>query len=173
MGEIKTAAPVLPFVGIMYTSDETYQQVLPQLQERLGENFEESKALCFSDLTPYYNKEMGNNIFKKYLFFTTPIDRVELPQLKHFSDSIEQQYKNENNQRTVNIDPGYLSKDKFVLASTKDFFHRLYIADNIYAEVTLHFRGGKYRYFSWTYEDYKTPMVLDLLTRTRKILFNQ
>jgi hypothetical protein len=67
----------------------------------------------------------------------------------------------------VNVDPGYIARDKLVLASTKDFYHRLYLADGIYGEVTLHFRKGVFRFFSWTYPDYKEPSFLEFLTKAR------
>jgi hypothetical protein len=69
--------------------------------------------------------------------------------------------------RRVNIDPGYVARDKLVLASTKDFFHRIYIGDGIFAEVTLHYRKGRYRFFSWTYPDFRDPEFQRFLEKVR------
>lgn len=69
--------------------------------------------------------------------------------------------------RPVNIDPGYVALDKVVLASAKNFAHRLYIGDGIYAEVTLSYRrarraggrgkargAGVWTPLPWTFPDY-------------------
>jgi len=71
-----------------------------------------------------------------------------------------------NGKRTINLDPGYLAQDKLVLATTKDFYQRLYLGQGIYGEVTLHFQKGRFRYFSWTYPDYSDPPFLDILDKS-------
>ena len=73
----------------------------------------------------------------------------------------------------MNFDPGYLTKEKFVLASAKDFAHRIYIGDGIYGEVTLHFKGDKAQFFSWTYDDYLNKDVEKFLLNSRKNLFSK
>jgi hypothetical protein len=60
-------------------------------------------------------------------------------------------------QRPLNLDPGYITLAKLVLASTKDFAHRLYLGRGIYAEITLHFRSGAWQPTQWTYPDYRRP----------------
>jgi hypothetical protein len=92
--------------------------------------------------------------------------------MKILSNEIEQRYASGEN-RVVNIDPGYVARDKLVLASTKDFYHRLYLSDGIYGEVTLHYRKGMYRFFSWTYPDYKDADFLSVLERSRARLVNE
>jgi hypothetical protein len=94
------------------------------------------------------------------------MDRERLPDVKIFTNEFERE-RCINGQRMVNVDPGYIARDKLVLASTKDFYHRLYLADGIYGEVTLHFRKGVFRFFSWTYPDYKEPSFLEFLTKAR------
>jgi hypothetical protein len=117
----------------------------------------------FSD---YYTDEMGTDLLKWYLTFGPLMDRERLPDVKIFTNEFERE-RCINGQRMVNVDPGYIARDKLVLASTKDFYHRLYLADGIYGEVTLHFRKGVFRFFSWTYPDYKEPSFLEFLTKAR------
>lgn len=74
----------------------------------------------------------------------------------------------ESPKRWVNIDPGYMSMTKLVLASTKNREHRLYLRDGIYAEVTLAFRDQAWRAMPWTYADYQRTDVLEFLTQARK-----
>ena len=52
--------------------------------------------------------------------------------------------------RSINLDPGYITLGKLVLASTKDHAHRIYLGQGIYAEVTLEYREGGWRSRDWT-----------------------
>ena len=69
--------------------------------------------------------------------------------------------------RTVNIDPGYLELAKLVLASTKNFDHRVYLAKGIYADVQLRYHGGGFVANVWTYPDYKEEYVVNFFTKIR------
>ncbi|MEK6728917.1 MAG: DUF4416 family protein, partial [Planctomycetota bacterium] len=69
--------------------------------------------------------------------------------------------------RPVNIDPGYINESRLILASTKDFSHRIYLRDGIYAEVTLNYRKGRYETFPWTFPDYKTAGYHDFFLKVR------
>ena len=70
----------------------------------------------------------------------------------------------------LNLDPGYVTLAKLVLASTKDHAHRIYLADCIYAEVTLSYRGGAWQPFEWTYPDYRRADFHVFFTRCRELL---
>jgi len=59
--------------------------------------------------------------------------------------------------RPLNLDPGYLTEAKLVLASTKDHAHRIYLGRGIYAEVTLHYQNGRWQSHDWTYPDFQRP----------------
>jgi hypothetical protein len=109
---------------------------------------------------------MGSGLLKSYCTFEQLTDRETLPEKKNFTNSLEQQGL-VLGKRSINLDPGYLARDKLVLATTKDFYHRLYLSEGIYGEVTLHFRKGEFRHFSWTYPDYKEPGFLEFLTKAR------
>ena len=56
---------------------------------------------------------------------------------------------------------------KFLLATTKDQAHRVYLRDGIFAEVTLHYHAGAFRPWEWTYADYRLPEVLAFLREAR------
>ncbi len=56
----------------------------------------------------------------------------------------------------MNLDPGYVELSKVVLASTKNFYHRILVADGIYAEVTMHYEAGAWRSFPWTFPDFRS-----------------
>jgi DMSO/TMAO reductase YedYZ molybdopterin-dependent catalytic subunit len=72
----------------------------------------------------------------------------------------------------INLDPGYVTEAKIVLASTKDYSHRVYLGSGIYAEVTLHYaaRVKTFLSFEHTYPDFRTKESLDMFNRAREIL---
>ena len=92
-----------------------------------------------------------------------------MPDIKLWTNALEQESAADGKRKT-NIDPGYLARDKLVLATTKDFYHRLYLSKGIYGEVTLHFRQGSFRHFSWTYPDYKEEKLHEFLIKARASL---
>ncbi len=116
--------------------------------------------------TDYYETEMGAPLSKIYLTFQSPVARDALPEIKVQTNRLERRFA-VSGKRTINLDPGYLTSDKLVLASTKDFYHRIYLSQGIFGEVTLHYRKGMYRYFSWTFPDYKDPAFLSFLEGVR------
>ena len=71
-------------------------------------------------------------------------------------------------ERPVNIDPGLLTLGKFMLATTKDQAHRLYLRDGIFAEVTLRYEDGEWVPWPWTYADYREDAVRSFLNRCRE-----
>ncbi len=98
--------------------------------------------------------------------------REDLAALKCKTNDFEQTNAKDNGKRQINLDPGYITKDKFVLASAKDFSHRIAIGQGIFAETTLNFSAnGKIRRFSWTYNDYLLPQVQEILFFGRNLLF--
>ncbi len=166
MGIARQPAPVKLILAVMYAEQQSADDGLGACIERFGSTDFRCGPLAFDAFTDYYQKESGAGLRKSYYSFDQLIDRVALPEIKSFTNTIEARLARAG-KRTVNLDPGYLSNDKLVLASTKDFYHRIYLALGVYAEVTLHFRKGRFRHFSWTYPDYKDERVQEFLIRAR------
>ncbi len=166
MGTAGNPGVVKLFLGIMYTNDTVKEDALAQCTARFGDIEYAYGPLAVSRFTDYYTAEMGATIQKRYFVFTPLIKREELTLIKTFTNTVEQHFLI-NNRRQINLDPGYIARDKLVLATTKDFYHRIYISEGIYGEVTLHYRKGRFRYFSWTYPDYKEKGVQELLEKAR------
>ena len=121
------------------------------------------------DTTDYYRDEMGPVIYRKFIFFKELVDQGALAGVKKFTHGLEERYSlgmPSGIRRRVNLDPGYVTEAKVVLASTKDFSHRVYIGENIYAEVTLRY-SNKER--SFTACDHT---FFDFRTETYRLLFN-
>jgi hypothetical protein len=124
------------------------------------------------DFTDYYRSEMGRPLFRRMLAFRNLIEQEQLAEIKVASNRLEQQYSS-NNCRAVNIDPGYLMHERFVLASAKNFAHRIYIGKRIYADLTLIYTQGAFQTLPWTYPDYAEKEMLGFLERVRnKYLFD-
>ncbi len=165
MGVEKEPLGVKLFMAVTFRKSTTVESVLELLAHSYGtpERFYGSVPFIWSD---YYSEEMGQELEKYYAIFPVPIKRDNLDSIKNSTNRLENDWAIDG-RRTINLDPGYLARDKLVLASTKDFFHRIYLGAGIYGEVTLHYRKGVFRHFSWTYPDYKDPQFLEFLYAAR------
>ena len=163
--------PVKLFLAVIATPAKPWEQIVPLLTGRFGAIDFITPPYDFSH-TDYYRDEMGAQQFRRYLTFTQSIDREILPDIKAFTNDIESRFSI-SGKRTINLDPGYLGREKLVLASTKDFFHRIYLRNGIFAEVTLAYRKGRFQYFSWTYPDYREPLLHEFLQKPRAVLVTE
>ncbi|HUI90909.1 MAG TPA: DUF4416 family protein [Chitinivibrionales bacterium] len=165
MGIATVPPPVKLFIAEMFDASVDHREVQSVLAQKFG-GIDATLGPITFNFTEYYKDEMGDDLKKMYLTFEPLIQRDALAAIKIFTNDIERRYRS-NGGRRLNLDPGYLAPDKLVLASTKDFYHRVYLSQGIFAEVTLHYRKGSYRYFSWTYPDYKEPSFLEFLEGAR------
>ena len=49
----------------------------------------------------------------------------------------------------------------------KNFAHRIYIGNHIYADLTLLFQKGAFQSLPWTYPDHKAPQLQSFLYQVR------
>ncbi|CAB1081093.1 FIG00602555: hypothetical protein [Olavius algarvensis Delta 1 endosymbiont] len=119
------------------------------------------------DYTTYYEPEMGTPLFRRMLTFKNLIRQDQLPEIKLTTNRLEQSLA-QNGLRRVNIDPGYLLFERFVLATGKNFSHRIYIGSRIYADLTLIYQRGRFQKLDWTFPDYADEPMLQFLTRVRR-----
>jgi len=154
--------------GIMYSYEGEYERAVKGLKAEFGATEAESDAFPF-DFTDYYSQEMGTGLQKRFLCFKEPVARDRLRDVKAFTNALEARFSVEGKRR-VNIDPGYVTKDNLIMASTKERGHRIYLGRGIYAEVTLIFRKQKCVIPPWTYPDYRTKLARDFFLGIRKSL---
>jgi hypothetical protein len=119
--------------------------------------------------TTYYDNEMGQGIRRQTAGFLKLVSPGSLPDIKLRTNDIEISLSRDG-KREVNIDPGLLSAERFVLATGKNFTHRIYLRNGIYADLTLIYQKGAYRAMPWTYPDYREPEFLHYLAVLRKKL---
>lgn len=158
---------VLLFVATLYRDKTFYYSARNCLNEKFGEILFESssKPWNYSD---YYTPEMGSPLYRRFIFFKELISEGEISSIKLLTNEIEKDLSTDN-KRNINLDPGYITLAKLVLATTKDYCHRIYIKDGIYAEVTLFFRNNSFVPHQFTYRDYSENHYLQLFNFARTI----
>ncbi len=119
------------------------------------------------DFTKYYQVEMGSPLYRRMVAFEKLIPSEHLAQIKVETIKLEQCYLNTDGKRKINIDPGYITQERFVLATAKNFAHRIYLDQGIYADLTLIYTKGSFKPLPWTYPDYQEEKMHDYLERVR------
>lgn len=121
--------------------------------------------------TAYYDRTMGTGLLKQMFLFERRVALGELARLKIAAIQMESELMQGGEYpepRPINIDPGLITLGKFMLATTKDNAHRIYLGDGIFAETTLRFQDGQFEPWPWTYADYREPAVLQFLNDARE-----
>ncbi len=172
MGQICSPKPVLPLIAVFSIYPEAIQWAQQQIASTWGELGLISEPFEF-DNTNYYDSTMGAGLKKQFITLKHTMDPVQLIDWKIQSNDWEAQYAqlaNKPESRPLNIDPGYLDLGKLVLASSKDFAHRLYLGKGIYAEITLNYRHKVWEPLHWTFPDYQRADYQAFFSTAREYL---
>lgn len=157
--------PAKLVVGVFMKEKDLVRHVALQLTREFGPLDMVSAWLPF-DYTSYYETEMGSPLFRRLFTFKALAAQGALAEIKIITNTIENEYLR-NGQRRINIDPGYLVLERFVLATGKNFTHRIYLDKGIYADLTLIYQKGAFQKLPWTYPDYADRPIRDYLERVR------
>jgi hypothetical protein len=166
MGRIGEPLPVKLFMSLITKDENIRRQAMEALKGDFGEMDLVSEQFPF-DFTDYYRSEMGDNLFRHFITFTPLISRDTLPDIKLTTNRLEEKFTDSAGNRRINIDPGYLSQAHIVLATTKGYAHRPYLAKGIYADLTLIYRNKSFQPLDWTYPDYKQKRTVQLFNEIR------
>ncbi|SOB60829.1 GTP-binding protein [Pseudodesulfovibrio profundus] len=166
------STPIIPDPGLLIISilssrwDECWPGLLDTLEERFGKADHVSEVFAF-DQTDYYDQELGTPITRRLVSFATlrPLD--ELADIKLFTNELEQSQANEG-QRMFNLDPGFITVQRLVLATGKNYSHRIYLKDGIWADLTLMWQKKQWVEFPWTFPDYAGDDMKSRLTKMRQ-----
>ncbi len=181
MAEAQTPSPVKLIIGAIACSEGILIKASLHLAKEFGPIDFRSPLMPFS-YTKYYEKEMGPNLLRQFFSFQRLIDPRKLAKIKLYTNRLEKRLsRTQNNSRTINpersrrinLDPGYISCAKLVLATCKDYSHRIYLERGVYAEVTLHFQDGTFLAQPWTYPDYRSKEYIQNFTKIREIYLRQ
>ncbi len=170
MGIPREPEKALLFVGTLFSEEDWYVRSKEILTELYGPVLFESDTYRWEH-TDYYRDELGWPIYRRFIFFERIIDPAEIVQIKLKTNQIEAGLSRDGKRR-INLDPGYITPSKLVLATTKNYAHRIYLGKGIYGEVTLFYRKGGFRAHEFTYRDYQMPEYLELFKKMRDKLMD-
>jgi hypothetical protein len=168
MGKITEPHPVKLFIGMLSQDISMIDQLTDDLCNIFGPVDLSTPVLPWEH-TRYYEKEMGESLKRKFILFEKLIHPGAIADIKIKTMELENQHLNDKGGREINLDPGYLDAAKIVLASTKDFSHRIYLDKGIYGEVTLLYSGKDYQILPYTFPDYRTKEYWNIFKAAREL----
>jgi len=172
MGSPTPHPPALLILAAFSRHDVALDWARTRAEKAWGPIALESEPFDFSE-TDYYRASMGEGLRKVFFAFERPVDAALLPEIKLQTNAWEEEYAGaagHAESRPLNLDPGYLTLGKLVLGSTKDFAHRIYLRDGIYAEVTLTYRHRAWQAHEYTFPDYRREDYQGFFSKCRGYL---
>ena len=172
MAKLRPQRPVLLFCAIFSDRVASNDWASQTASQAWGPIALQSDDLQFSE-TSYYTRSMGSPLVKRLVAFESLVDPGSLPQYKQISNAWEEKFVAPDGfpgTRPINIDPGYVTEAKVVLATGKNRDHRLYLGQGVFGEVTLYFQEGHWKSSRWTYPDFLRSEYHAFFTRCRNHL---
>ena len=160
-------------IGFIYNTEENYEKALKIMKEKFGEvDFETEEFSFTEEFSSYYDEELGGEAKRRILSFERLVNPEDQADIKTFTNSVEAEFSIDGN-RKVNLDPGFLSHGRLLLATTKKTGFRIPLKDGIYTELTLFYARGAWQKLPWTYRDYQSERVQAFLTTVRRRYLEQ
>jgi hypothetical protein len=172
MGSISDHQPVMLVMSLITRHIRAIEWAMKQIAAKWGPVESQSDPFHFHE-TKYYEKAMGPGLSLTLVVFNRFIHPFDLVEIKCTTNKLEEELADQHEfeeQRPLNLDPGYLTPAKFVLATTKDASHRLYLGNGIYGEITLSYTHGAWRDQEWTYPNYRREDYKAFLMECRKFV---
>jgi hypothetical protein len=183
MGEPASPSPALQLLAAFSRHESVLGWARARAEGEWGPIALESPHFEFNE-TDYYTPTMGAGLKKVFWAFERRFDPAALAQMKRLTNAWEDELAGIARRREIrgddgnpiveprplNLDPGYLTVAKLVLASTKDYAHRIYLCDGIFAEITLFYRHGRWEHHEWTFPDYRRGDYHEFFTACRNYL---
>ncbi|MCK4813965.1 MAG: DUF4416 family protein [Candidatus Marinimicrobia bacterium] len=164
--DVQKAPRVKCVLGIIYNFKCDIDAFLRFLETVFGKQDYISSVLSF-DFTDYYEPEMGKDLKRVFVSYNRLIIPQQLPEIKRLTNIIERNFM-DHHKRTINLDPGYLDLDKFVLASAKYARQKIYLDKGIYADPTLYFYKKTFHPYEWSFPDFTTGCYDDFFLKVRQ-----
>lgn len=160
------ATPVKPVVSMLLARDDLGPALVARLAEYFGPPDLVGPWWPFT-ATAYYAPEMGPNLGRRLVSFLHLADPAHLADWKVFTQELEQAFSL-GERRLANLDPGYVARERLVLATGKNYTHRIYLDQGIYGDLTLVYGRGDWRPLPWSYPDYAQGELPALLLVVRQ-----
>lgn len=170
--KIRPAKTAVFFISVLAANRQAHDLAAGELLRHFGEPSHLFGPRQFTS-TSYYRDELGESPLKSFLGYSEHFQTELLPERKILTNGLEEELASRLRlplPRPVNLDPGYLTLHNIVLASAKNFAHRLHLADGIYGEVTLLYRDKHYQALPWTFPDYASGEYFDFFLSLRSML---
>jgi hypothetical protein len=175
MWKLKNPQPVKLVIGILTANNQCLHTAIDAITDKFGRLDFSSDVWPF-DKTDYYQDQTGSRILRKFVSIEKLIEPGKLAKIKLQTNKLEQKLAKALAlplPRPVNLDPGIIEPSKLILATTKNYSHRIYIGKKIYAEDTLIYDKGKWCPMAYTYPDYKQQCYFDFFNKVREKLLEQ
>ncbi len=172
MGDLRRVEPVLPITAAFSHHDAALDWARERTAQAWGPVALESPRFEFAE-TDYYRPTMGGPIQIVFWAFERLVDPGTLPEIKLQANAWEAEYAGlgwHGEPRPLNLDPGYITSAKLVLASTKDHAHRIYLSRGIFAEVTLYYKDRSWQHREFTFPNYRRPDYQAFFSQCRDYL---
>ncbi len=168
----KKPLPVKFITSIIYKDPNLCEEGSLLLKRKWGEIDIREEKLPFTH-TDYYHEEFGSPLFRSFFSFEKLRLREGLIEAKLFSNEIENRLAKSDGRRTINVDPGYLTDGQLILATGKNYSHRVYLGSGIFADLTLIYKDRKFQPLPWTYPDYQEEGMQIILLKIRQKYLEQ
>ena len=197
MARASTPPSVKLICGMISARKDLFDEAMSLLVQAFGDADGASEIMAF-DFTHYYDDQMGRPLWRQFASFERLVSPDVLVEAKLTANAIERQFAARMANlsvgdlsaaqlaalsgksppapapaRPINLDPGYVEASKLVLASMKNFAHRLYLGRGVYGEVTLMYHKGRWDALPWTFPDYASGRYHPFLTGVRDKLRDQ
>lgn len=174
MAEPKDFLRVKLICGIISSKEAFFKSAESHLLRLFGPIDKKSPLFDFN-LTDYYEKQMGKNLKREFLSFIELISPEKLSEIKIQTNGLEEKIRKEfkENYRIVNLDPGYLTQAALIMATAKDFSHRIPLTKGIYAHLEFLFSKTGIQSLNWTYPDFRKGEYQKFFLEIRKTYLAQ
>jgi hypothetical protein len=174
MAEIKPFSPVKLICGLIASQEEHFGRAKTDLMSLFGDIDLETAEFAFN-LTEYYERQLGPGLKRKFLSFRLLIRPEELSGIKHRTNLLEEEIRKNflEEHRIINIDPGYITASALIMATAKDFSHRIPLEKGIYAHLEFLFSKNGFKTLEWTYPDFRGNAYHEFFLAVRKLYLQQ
>ena len=174
MTQAKPFTPAKLICGMISGREDAFRMAEERLVECFGPIDSRSPVFLFI-ATDYYEKEMGPALKRAFLSFKRLVPPDSLSAIKLQTNVLEGKIRAAlaADDRVVNLDPGILTSSALIMATAKNFAHRVPLSGGIYAHLELLFIKTGVKTLDWTYPDFRSEHYWRFFLDVRKIYLDQ
>jgi len=174
MTQAKPFTPAKLICGMISGREESFRIGEERLIECFGPIDFRSPVFPFAT-TDYYEKEMGPALKRAFLSFERLVPPDGLSAIKLQTNVLEGEIRAAlaADDRVVNLDPGILTSSALIMATAKNFAHRVPLSGGIYAHLEFLFTKTGVKTLDWTYPDFRGEGYQNFFLDVRKIFMKQ